>query len=124
LEELKSGVAWEPAVKKLGLTPRSSGFLKRNDPIGDLGSEPEMLRIAFERSGSNPLPTEPIQTAKGYSVIRFRERQAPDLSGFEKERNQIMERLLQQKKSRTWQAWMSQLRDRSRVDQKRDFNTL
>jgi peptidyl-prolyl cis-trans isomerase D len=124
LEELKSGIAWEAAVKKLGLTPRSSGFLKRNDPIGDLGPEPEMLRVAFERSGSNPLPAEPIQTSKGYSVIRFSDRQAPDLSGFEKERNQIRERLLQQKKFRAWEAWMSQLRDRSRVDQKRDFNTL
>lgn len=124
LEELKSGVAWEQAAKKFGLTPRSSGFLKRNDPIGDLGPEPEMLRSAFERSGSNPLPSEPIQTSKGYAVIRFGERQSPDMSGFETERNQIMERLLQQKKFRAWEAWMSQLRDRSRVDQKRDFNTL
>ncbi len=124
LEELKSGVAWEQAAKKLGLTPRSSGFLKRNDPIGDLGPEPEMLRSAFERSGSNPLPSEPIRTSKGYAVIRFGERRSPDMSGFETERNQIMERLLQQKKFRAWEAWMSQLRDRSRVDQKRDFNTL
>lgn len=124
LEELKSGVAWEQAAKKLGLMSRSSGFLKRNDPIGDLGPEPEMLRIAFERSAGNPLPAEPIQTSKGYSVIRFSERQSPDMSGFETERNQIVERLLQQKKFRAWESWLSQLRDRSRVDQKRDFNTL
>ncbi len=124
LEDVKSGVAWEQAAKKLGLTPRASGFLKRNDPIGDLGSEPEMLRAAFERSGGNPLPPEPIQTSKGYSVIRFGERKPPDMAGFEPERSQIMERLLQQKKFRAWEAWMKQLRDRSQVDQKRDFNTI
>ena len=83
-----------------------------------------MLRIAFERSGSNPLPPDPIQTSKGYAVIRFAERKTPDLAGFEQERPQITERLLQQKKFRAWEAWMGQLRDRSQVDQKRDFNTI
>jgi peptidyl-prolyl cis-trans isomerase D len=124
LDDLKSGVAWEQAAKKLGLTPRTADFLKRNDPIPDLGSEPEMLRVVFERSVSSPLPPEPIPTAKGYAVVRFGERRLPDMAGFEQERNQIVERLLQQKKFKAWEAWMRQLRDRSQVDQKRDFNLI
>jgi peptidyl-prolyl cis-trans isomerase D len=124
LEDLKGGVAWEQAAKKLGLAPRAAGFLKRNDPIADLGPEPEMLRIAFERSGSSPLPAEPIPTAKGFAVVRFGERRPADMAGFEQERTQIVERLLQQKKFKAWEAWMSQLRDRSQVDQKRDFNLI
>lgn len=124
LDELKSGVAWEQAVKKLGLAPHTADFLKRNDPIPGLGPEPEMLRVAFERSESSPLPPEPIPTAKGYAVVRFGERRLPDMAGFEQERHQIVERLLQQKKFKAWEAWMRQLRDRSQVDQKRDFNLI
>jgi len=124
LEDLKSGLALEPAAKKIGLAPRTTGFLKRNDPIGDLGAEPEMLRIAFEQSAANPLPAEPIQTSKGYALVRFGERKAPDMAGFEQERSQIMERLMQQKKFKAWEAWMSQLRNNSQVDQKREFNPI
>jgi peptidyl-prolyl cis-trans isomerase D len=124
LDELKTGSTLEQAAKKVGLAPQSSGFLKRNDPVGDLGAEPEMLRIAFERSARHPLPEEPIQTSKGYCVIRFGERKAPDMAGFVQERKQIMERLLQQKKFKSWEAWMNQLRKNSQVDQKREFNSI
>ena len=57
-------------------------------------------------------------------MIRVAERKAPAMAGFEQERPQITERLLQQKKVRAWEAWMGQLRERSQVDQKRDFNTI
>jgi peptidyl-prolyl cis-trans isomerase D len=124
LEDLKSGTAMEAAAKKTGTAPRSSGFLKRNDPLGDLGPEPEMLRAAFELSAGSPLPAEPVQTAKGYAVLRFSEHQSPDMAGFEQERSQITERLLQQKKFKAWEAWMKQLRDRSQVDRKRDPNQV
>ena len=124
LEDLKSGTPIEQAAKKIGLASRSSGFLKRTDPIGDLGQEPEMLRSAFDLSASNPLPAEPIQTNKGYAVLRFGERKTPDMTGFEPERGQITERLMQQKKFKAWEAWMNQLRNSSQVDRKRDFNQI
>jgi hypothetical protein len=57
-------------------------------------------------------------------VVRFSERQAPDMAGFEQERSQIMERLLQQKKFKVWEAWMGQLRNSSQVDRKREYNTM
>ena len=80
-----------------------------------------MLQRAFDLSAGNPLPHEPIRISTGYSVIRFGERKAPDLAGFEKERPQIRERLLQQKKFKSWEAWMNQLRNRSQIDRKRDL---
>jgi hypothetical protein len=57
-------------------------------------------------------------------VLRFSEHQSPDMAGFEQERSQITERLLQQKKFKAWEAWMTQLRDRSQVDRKRDPNQV
>ena len=124
LEDVKNGVPLEQAAKKTGLTRRTSDFLKRNDSVTGLGQEPEMLQSAFDLSASNPLPHEPIQTSKGYSVIRFGERKAPDMAGYEKERAQIRERLLQQKKFKSWEAWMNQLRNRSQIDKKRDLTQI
>jgi peptidyl-prolyl cis-trans isomerase D len=121
LEDVKNGVSLEQAAKKVGLARRTSDFLKRTDAVTGLGQEPEMLQRAFDLSAGNPLPHEPIRISTGYSVIRFGERKAPDLAGFEKERPQIRERLLQQKKFKSWEAWMNQLRNRSQIDRKRDL---
>jgi peptidyl-prolyl cis-trans isomerase D len=121
LAEVKAGVGLEQAAKKLGLARRTSGFFKRNDPIADLGHEPQVNRAAFELSEHQPLPSEPVQTAKGYCVLRLAERKAPAMEGLDQERSQIQERLLQQKKARSWQAWMSQLRHSSQIDRKKDF---
>jgi peptidyl-prolyl cis-trans isomerase D len=124
LEEVKGGGALAQAAQKLGLAPRSSGLVKRNDASGEGGPEPEMLRVAFELSAGHPLPADPVQTTKGYAVVRFGERKAPAMTDFEKERSQITERLLQQKKFKAWEAWMSQLRNSSQVDQKREINPI
>lgn len=121
LADVKGGVGLEQAAKKLGLSRRTSGFFKRNDTISDLGNEPEVNRAAFELSGHQPLPSEPVQTAKGYCVVRFEERKAPAMEGLDRERNQIKERLLQQKKSKSWEVWMSQLRNSSQIDRKKDL---
>jgi parvulin-like peptidyl-prolyl isomerase len=124
LEDVKKGVALEHAAKKIGLARRTSEFLKRTDAIAGLGQEPDMLQSAFDLSAGNPLPSEPIRTSTGYAVIRFGERKAPDMAGFEKERPQIRERLMQQKKFKSWEAWMSQLRNQSQIDRKRDLTQI
>lgn len=121
LADVKGGVGLEKAAQKLGLSRRTSGFFKRNDAIADLGNEPEVNRTAFELSERQPLPSEPVQTAKGYCVLRFEERKAPAMEGFDRERGPIKERLLQQKKSKSWEVWMGQLRNSSQIDRKKDF---
>jgi peptidyl-prolyl cis-trans isomerase D len=122
LADVKGGVGLEQAAQKLGLLRRTSGFFKRSGSIAELGNEAEVNRVAFGLSERQPLPSEPVQTAKGYCVLRFEERKAPAMEGFERERSQIKERLLQQKKSKSWEVWMSQLRNRSQIDRKKDFS--
>jgi hypothetical protein len=48
----------------------------------------------------------------------------PAMEGLEKERSQIKERLLQQKQLKIWEAWMSQLRNSSQIERKKDFNPI
>jgi hypothetical protein len=61
-----------------------------------------------------------VQTAKGYCVIRLVEQRPPAAEGFEAERPQVAERLLQQKKYRFWESWMKELRAGGRVERKAD----
>jgi len=54
-------------------------------------------------------------------VIRFREKKPPAAGGLEAEKAQIQDRLLQQKKSKTWEAWLDQLRQSSAIVRKKDI---
>jgi peptidyl-prolyl cis-trans isomerase D len=121
LAEVQNGAALEPAAKKAGLTAKTTDFFKRGSSPPDLANEPEVTRAAFELSEREPLPAEPIKTSMGYSVIRFRERKPPSEDGLDAEKAQIRDRLLQQKKSRTWEAWLDQLRQSSEIVRKKDI---
>jgi peptidyl-prolyl cis-trans isomerase D len=121
LADVKNGAALEPAAKKAGLTAKTTDFFKRGDSPPDLANEPEVTRAAFELSEREPLPAEPIKTSTGYSVIRFREKKPPAAGGLEAEKAQIQDRLLQQKKSKTWEAWLDQLRQSSEIVRKKDI---
>jgi peptidyl-prolyl cis-trans isomerase D len=121
LAELKAGVAIDQAARKIKASVHTTDFFKRSGGSPEAGVAPEVARAAFELSERDPLPPEPVKTSEGYAVIRFRERKPPPAEGFEAEREQIRSRLLQQKKSAAWSAWIEQLRKESVIDLKKDF---
>jgi parvulin-like peptidyl-prolyl isomerase len=124
IADVGKGVALEQAAKQRGLARHTSEFFKRRDPVGVLGSEPEVNRVAFDLDENRKLSPEPVQTAKGYCVIQLVERRPPAAEGLEKERPQIVERLLQQKKYRFWESWMKELRASGRVERKADLGRV
>lgn len=119
LADVKNGAALEAAAKKAGLTVKTTDFFKRGDSPPELAKEPEVARAAFELSVREPLPAEPIKTSTGYSVIRFRDKKPPAAEGLDGEKVQIHDRLLQQKKSKVWEAWLDQLRQGSEIVRKK-----
>ena len=115
LKELKDGQLFAATSEKFKLTPKKTGFFKRNDSIPTIGSERDIARIAFRLSDKDKLPEEVIKGQKGYYVISYRERQKPSLDGFEKEKTEIKQRLLQQKIAKTFDAWLTQLKNESQI---------
>lgn len=113
--ELKDKAPLADAADKINLKTQESGFFKRNDSIPGIGYEPEIARAAFKLSDSNKFPLEPIKGQKGYYVISLRKRKAPSLDGFEKEKQTIKARLMQQKAFKTVQAWLDQIKDESEI---------
>ena len=115
LSALKDGAAIETAGKEFDLTPKSTGFFKRNGTIPNIGFEPDLSRIAFELSDKRSLPQEVIQGGKGFYVIKFKQRKTPSMEEFEKEKANIIETLLQQKRSGTLRAWLEQKKNSSEI---------
>jgi peptidyl-prolyl cis-trans isomerase D len=122
LADVKNGLTFEDAAKKFGLTPKHTAFFKRNDSIPDIGYEPEISRTAFALSEEEKLPTEAIKGQKGYYVVQFKGRNKPSPDGFEAEKAKLKQGLLQQKKLRTFEAWLSDIRSKADIIIEEKFN--
>jgi peptidyl-prolyl cis-trans isomerase D len=115
LTALKDGGTIETAGKKFDLTPKSTGFFKRNDAIPNIGFERDLSRAAFELSDRTSLPQEVFQGGKGFYVIKFKQRKTPSKEEFDKEKANVKEKLLQQKRSEALRAWLEQKKNSSEI---------
>jgi peptidyl-prolyl cis-trans isomerase D len=121
LAELKTGQPFDTVSQKFKLAPKKTDFFKRNDSIPTIGQETEIARTAFKLSDHDQLPDEPLKGQKGYYVISFRERQEPELNGFEKEKAALKDRLLQQKTFKTMDAWLKRIKSESQISIEEGF---
>lgn len=108
LAALKDGADMATAGKEFDLKVESTGLFKRNDAIPNIGYERAISSAAFELSEQNPLPQEIIDGPKGYYVLKFLQRQAPSMADYDKEKEDIKNRLLQQKQFKAFEAWLDQ----------------
>jgi len=115
LAALKDGADMATASKEFDLKVQNTGFFKRNDAIPNIGYERSISSAAFELSEHNNLPPEILAGPKGYYVIKFKQRQAPALADFDKEKEDIRNRLLQQKRFKVFQAWLDQRKNSSEI---------
>jgi peptidyl-prolyl cis-trans isomerase D len=115
LKELKEGQSLAAVSQKFKIPVKQTGFFKRNSSIPEIGAESAIANIAFQLSDENRLPEEVIKGQKGYYVISFRKRREPSLEGFEKEKETIINQLLQQKTIKTVDAWIARLRSESKI---------
>ena len=121
LSAVKDGKALSTESEKYHLTPTNTGFLKRNDSIPKIGFEREISATAFELTNENRLPEKVIKGSKGYYVIQFNDRKAPENEGFDKEKGVIVQRLQLQKQSKAFTALLSQLRNAGEISIKEGF---
>jgi peptidyl-prolyl cis-trans isomerase D len=121
LSALKKGMPIGEAAEKSKLTPSVSGFFKRNDSIPNIGFEQDIAEAAFKLSPKNKFPGIAIRGKKGYYVIQLKERKNPDPKGFEKEKDKIKQQLLQQKQANAFDAFLSQIKNRSEISIEEGF---
>jgi len=121
LAAVKSGESLDSVSKASGVDPASTGFFERDGSIPKIGFERAISEAAFELSASNKVPEDVIRGNKGFYVIVFEERKVPGSDDFEKEKSATKDNLLQQKKLRTFSAWLSEIRKKSVITYEEGF---
>jgi peptidyl-prolyl cis-trans isomerase D len=102
------------------VTPKTTGYFKRNDAIPEIGYEPEITRVAFMLSRDKKLSENIIKGKNGYYIISLNDRKEADPQGFDHEKSKIKEMLLLKKKNQSFDAWLSQIRNRSDISVEKD----
>jgi peptidyl-prolyl cis-trans isomerase D len=118
---LKNGKTMGTESKHFNLTPKTTGFFKRNGSIPNIGFERDIAEAAFQLTSENKLPENVLKSAKGYYVIQFKDRKIPETDAFDKEKEEIKKRLFAQKKSRILDAMLAQIKSRSDISIKEGF---
>lgn len=121
LETVRAEGALKQAGQKAPVSVQTTDFFKRNQPVPDIGRDPALNKAAFDLSPSDPLPESPINGKKAYYVIGFAGQELPDEQAFEKNKDQVVQRLLQQKKRQFMDSWLAQLREKSDVEITREL---
>jgi peptidyl-prolyl cis-trans isomerase D len=121
LAELKSGKTMKTESKQFNLTPKTTGFFKRNVSIPEIGFERDIAEVAFQLTDTKQLPENVLRSSKGYYVIQFKDRKISEPENFSKEKEEIKNSLLAQKKSSIFGALLAQIKSRSEITIKEGF---
>jgi len=121
LAALKSGKTLSEESKQFHVTPKTTGFFKRNGSIPDIGYDRGISEAAFQLSREKKLPENVLKGAKGYYVIQYKGRKINPSEHFDKEKETIREQLLKQKKSEIFDALLAQLKSKADITIKEGF---
>lgn len=121
LAVLKKGGGMRKESARYGLSPDETGFFKRNENVGKIGYEPELADAAFKLSKEKQYSEKPVKGRNGYYLLMFKERKDPDPEGFRKEKESLIKTLLEEKKLKTFDAWLAGIKSGSKIMIEKEF---
>ena len=95
------------AVDETGPFPQGRTFLPK------LGAAKKVIAEAWNLTTEAPLAAEPIESDRGWVVMRLAERIKPDESTYEQKRKFIVFQLTREKQESVLEAWFKELRETS-----------
>ncbi|MEK6665139.1 MAG: SurA N-terminal domain-containing protein, partial [candidate division NC10 bacterium] len=101
------------AAKKQGLPSGDTGLFSRAEPAADRRAPSEVMRAALQLAVGQV--AEPVTLPQGIYVVKALERRAPDPSGLEKEREELRQQVLEQKRTQAWEQWVKGLRAGAKI---------
>ena len=101
------------AAKKQGLPSGDTGLLSRSEPAADRRVPGEVMGAALQLAVGKV--AEPVTLPQGIYVVKALERRAPDPSGIEKEREELRQQVLEQKRNQAWEQWVKGLRAGAKI---------
>ena len=116
LEGLKNNPAAGSAdASDKGVVFKSTDYFKRNGQIKEIGWENGISQTAFTLSAAKPLAQDVIEGKNGFYVIRLKDRRLPDPQEFDKEKKQLRETLINQKRMNAFNTWLAEVRKKSEI---------
>lgn len=115
LQAIRNGNEFEAKAKRLKLDAKTTDLFKRFGSIPGIGSEREIMDVAFLLSPSKPMPEAVIKGRQGYYVIRLKDRQDADPKEFEEGKAEVKSGIISQKRQKLMEEWFAQLRDQGEV---------
>ena len=121
LEKLKTTGQTDSSDADESADFKSTDYFKRSEQIPDIGWDNAVSQKAFELSSEQPLPNSAIKGQKGFYIIRLKARRLPEAQEFDKEKQQLQETLVNQKKLKAFNAWLAEARKRSDISIREEF---
>ena len=121
LAVLKKGGDMRKESVRYGLSSDETGFFRRNENMGKIGYEPELADASFKLSKDKLFSEKPVKGKKGYYLLKFKERKDPDPEHFEKEKENMIKTLLEEKKLKTFEAWLAGIKNSSKIVIEKEF---
>ena len=115
LSALKKGESVQTTADKYKTTFQRSKFFKRTGSIPDIGYERAVTAAAYQLTEKAKFTDHAIKTQKGFYAIALGEKKEPDPEEFEKEKKQVQDKLLQQKRTHLFQNWLQEVKTNSQI---------
>jgi peptidyl-prolyl cis-trans isomerase D len=116
--QMKSG-DFNAAAKAAGLDVKTTEFIARGAPIGDVGVSPAVDAVAF---GMQPgQATDPITTDNGTVIVKVLERQDPPASDVATGKASLKTEMVNERRNRFYTSYMSKARERMKVNVNREL---
>jgi peptidyl-prolyl cis-trans isomerase D len=114
-KRVKAGEKFDPAAKALGLDPKTSEFFSRSGSVPNLGSG-KQLGPAFQLKAGQLGPV--LNLGSNWAVYEVVEREEANPADFEKQKRDITDTLLKQKRDMAFEAFRKSLDDRLKQEGK------
>ncbi len=114
-KRLKAGDKFETAAKALGLDPKVSDLFARNGSIAGAASGKQVSAAFQMKTGDVGAP---LSLGANWFVYKIAEKQEPDPDDFEKQKKELTDQVLQQKRTMAFEAFRTALETHLRQEGK------
>ena len=116
--QMKTG-DFNAAAKAAGLEVKTTEFIARGAPIGDVGVSPAVDTVAFAMQPG--AVSDPIATDNGTVIVKVLERQDPPAGDVASGKATLKTELLNERRNRFYASYMTKARERMKVNVNREL---
>ena len=116
--QMKSG-DFNAAAKAAGLEVKTTDFILRGAPVGDIGVSPAVDTVAFAMQPN--AVSDPIVTDNGTVIVKVLERQDPPTTDVTTGKATLRTELVNERRNRFYASYMTKARERMKVNINREL---